>query len=179
MKAMSTFKALVAIGGLLLLFGSCDPENPQNPNEQEVITSLKVTAISGSDTVVFAYSDPDGNGGNSPTIDTAILASSTLYNISLELLDETKTPDDTLTNDILAEGTDHQFFFTITGADFTNNYADMDINSMPIGLLNTWTTNTLSIGTVMVTLKHQPGIKDGNILTGETDIEVIFPVRIE
>lgn len=182
MKAKLFLQATLLITCLSTLLLSCDPANPNNPNEQEVITSLKITAISSSDTAVFAYSDPDGNGGNVPTIDTAFLSTSTIYTVSLELIDETKTPDDTLTNAILSEGIDHQFFFTITGANLTNAYADTDLNGNPIGLLNTWTTATSSAGTVMVTLKHQPGIKPtipGDILIGETDIEVAFPVVIQ
>jgi hypothetical protein len=79
----------------------------------------------------------------------------------------------------LAEAEDHQFFYTITGANFTNVYNDLDANSLPVGLSVTWTTTTISNGNLLLTLKHQPGIKDGLITTGETDIEITFPVRIE
>src|SRR5687767_10124768 len=101
---------LIVIAGLMIT--SCDPSNPPNPNEQEVVTSLQITCTSPTDTVQFGYSDPDGNGGNPPTIDTAILKQSNVYSVSLELLDETKTPVDTITNEILEEAEVHQFFFT-------------------------------------------------------------------
>ncbi len=182
MRTKILFQAIIFAITISMMLISCDPENPPNPNDQEVITSLKLTAISSSDTVVFAYSDPDGDGGNVPTIDTAFLSTSNIYTVSLELIDETKTPDDTLTNAILSEAIDHQFFFTIIGVNLTNTYADMDVNGNPIGLLNTWTTTTSSTGTVMVTLKHQPDIKPaspGSISVGETDIEVTFPVVIQ
>ena len=40
-------------------------------------------------------------------------------------------------------------------------------------------TTDASTGTTTVTLKHQPDIKDGNILTGDTDVEVIFVTEVE
>ncbi len=186
MRTKKTVSSAFVLFVLSIILTSCDPQNPNNPNEQEVITSLKISAISTTDTVTFAYSDPDGNGGNGPTIDTAILAPSTIYTIGLELIDETKTPNDTITNAILSEGIDHQFFFTIAGANLTSIYADMDLNGKPIGLINTWTTTGTSIGTVVVILRHQPdkngvGVSSGVITNagGETDIEITFPIRIE
>ncbi len=183
MKKFAFIKIALVASIVSIILWSCDPTDPNNPNEGEVITSLRITAISGSDTVSFAYSDPDGNGGNPPAIDTAVLATSTVYNVTLELIDETKNPDDTLTSQILAEGIDHQFFFSMTlSLNLMSAYADLDANNNPIGLSNTWTTTTASTGSVIITLKHQPGIKPaspGDILVGETDIEVTFPVRIE
>jgi hypothetical protein len=179
-------KILILLSILSFLLISCDPENPNNPNDQEVITSLQIRAESATDTVVFAYSDPDGVGGIVPTIDTIVLLSATTYSVSLELLDETKTPEDTVTHEILAEAEAHQFFFTITGANFTSAYNDTDSNGKPIGLLNSWVTGSVSTGTIMVSLRHQPdkngiGVSAGNITNagGETDIEITFPVRIE
>jgi hypothetical protein len=174
------FNLIIAISCITILLTSCDPTAPPNPNEGEVITSLKISAING-DTLTFAYSDPDGNGGNPPTIDTIFLAPSFVYYVSLELLDETKNPVDTLTNEILDEGDEHQFFFTTTlTLNLVSNYADADINSDPIGLTNNWTTGAASTGSLIVTLKHQPdGTKDGNITTGDTDVEVAFPVVIQ
>jgi hypothetical protein len=179
-------KNILYIIPILIILSSCDPEHPNNPNDQEVITSLQVNAMTATDTITFAYSDPDGVGGIVPTIDTIVLSSSAMFTISLELLDETKTPDDTVTHEILAESQAHQFFFEITGANLTTSYWDTDANGKPIGLLNTWTTGAVSSGTVMITLRHQPdknalGVLGGDITNagGETDVEVTFPVRIQ
>lgn len=162
----------------VVLLSSCEP-NTDNPNDQEVITSVVITCTSPSDTVSFGYSDPDGDGGNVPTIDTAFLTASTVYTASIEVLDETQNPVHDLTHHIEDEGDEHQFFFTFTNANITSAYADTDINGDPIGLVNTWTTGTASSGSIQVVLKHQPGgIKDGNSSTGETDISVTFPVII-
>jgi hypothetical protein len=43
-----------------------------------------------------------------------------------------------------------------------------------IGLKTKWKSFGISNGTVTVTLKHQPGIKNGTCTTGETDAEIAF-----
>lgn len=179
MKYKLNLFALTSLSIVVIMLASCDPTNPNNPNDQEVITSVRFSAINGTDTLSFAYSDPDGDGGAAPTIDTIVLGASKTYQVSLDVLDETKSPVDTITGEIFAEAEDHQFFYTITGANFTNTYNDWDANSLPIGVTVIWTTTTISNGNLLLTLKHQPGIKDGLITTGETDIEITFPVRIE
>lgn len=175
-------KYLISFLFLSVILVSCDPENPNNPNDQEVITTVQINGVSSTDTIQFAFSDPDGPGGIIPTIDTIVLQASNSYTVSLELLDETKTPVDTVTNEIEEEGVDHQFFFTIAGANLSSTYGDVDLNGNPIGILNTWTTAGTSTGTLMITLKHQPGLKPaspGDITVGETDVEITFPVRVE
>jgi hypothetical protein len=186
MKTTNAFKMLLGLTGISLALASCDPANPNNPNDQEVITSLKITATGLTDTTEFAYSDPDGNGGAAPTIDTAFLSPSSSYHIQLELLDETKNPVDTITYEIAGESDVHQFFFSFTGVNLTSIYDDVDVNGKPVGLSNVWTTAANSVGSVMVTLRHQPdkngvGVSSGDITNagGETDIEVTFPVVIQ
>jgi hypothetical protein len=180
---LKTYLLMITAGVFLI---SCDPSNPPNPNEQEVVTSLQITCTSPTDTTVFGYSDPDGNGGNPPTITTAYFTVSNVYSVNLELLDETKTPVDTITQEILAEATEHQFFFTPLGANMSSSYGDLDDNGYPVGLVNSFTTFNGSTGTMKVTLRHQPnksasGVSSGDITNagGETDMEVTFPVVIQ
>ncbi|MBK9461274.1 MAG: hypothetical protein IPN94_18040 [Sphingobacteriales bacterium] len=40
-------------------------------------------------------------------------------------------------------------------------------------------TGAVSTGILTVTLKHQPGTKDNNIATGETDVQVNFSTVIQ
>jgi hypothetical protein len=178
-------KTYLAILVVTVLLTACDPSNPPNPNAQEVITSLQITCTSPTDTTTFGYSDPDGNGGNPPTITQANFTVSNVYSVNLELLDETKNPVDTVTNEILAEATEHQFFFTISGANMSSSYGDLDVNGNPIGLVGSFNTFNGSTGTMKITLRHQPNKTAANVSAGditnaggETDVEVIFPVVI-
>jgi hypothetical protein len=164
-----------------LFLASCEP-NEDNPNQQEIITTVRIVAtpqLSGTP-VSFEFNDPDGTGGNAPVIDTIFLAANTTYNVSLELYNEAITPVDTITNEIEEEGTDHQFFFVPTGITINTAYEDQDANGNPIGLLSAWSAGNAASGTLRLTLKHLGGIpKDGNITTGETDIQIDFPAVIQ
>lgn len=180
MKTIKTHHLVFATVISVLMLTSCDPEQ-DNQNEQEIITTLRVTATpqpSGTP-LVYELSDPDGDGGNSPVTDTIYLAAGVTYNVALEILNESVTPTDTITHEIEEEGVDHQFFFIATGVNVTTAYNDVDLNGNPIGLESVWTTGAASTGTLEIRLKHQPGIKDGNITTGETDIQAVFPAIIQ
>jgi hypothetical protein len=120
------------------------------------------------------FSDPDGTGGNAPTIhDNIILQSSTTYHVSILLLDETQTPADTISNEVIEEAADHLFCFNVSGIDISIVKTDSD-GIYPLGIQSDWTTGMAGMGSVIVTLKHQPGIKNGTCDPGETDVEVSF-----
>lgn len=180
-------KIIVYILPIVLILFSCDPESPNNPNDQEVITKIQINVFDAVDTVQFEFSDPDGPGGATPTVDTIFLSPSTTYTARLELLDETKTPVDTVTIEIKEESTAHQFFYIMSGGlNLTSTYSDIDDNFMPLGLRNTWNAGTASTGSVTITLRHGPdknalGVSSGMITNagGETDVEVAFPVVIQ
>ena len=163
-----------------------DDDNPSNPgtgnNQGEIITTL---IIQFSDSAGIqpdasvAFRDPDGDGGNGPVqFDTVRLASNTTYYAEILLLDETKTPVDTISNEVLEEAVDHMFFFQHTGSVITTSYNDIDSNGLPVGLSTIWRTGTVSSGTSQVILKHQPGSKDGTQGPGETDVDVTFVSEI-
>lgn len=158
---------------------------PPVANDQEIISSVRLVitdSITGApiDTVVFL--DPDGDGSGAPTIfDTLRLQASTTYLVDVVLLNTLANPVDTISNEVLEEANDHQFFFTITGATITHTYLDLDTNTppLPIGLQNKFRTGAASTGTTQVILKHQPGTKNGNITTGDTDVDVTFQTIIQ
>lgn len=159
-----------------------DPETPQVIiNEEEVITTCKLmfTDISGTSTDTTAvYRDPDGDGGNAPIqFDTIYLHSGTQYATEIVLLNETVSPPDSISNEVQEEGEDHLFCFSVSGTTIDIVRTDSD-GTFEIGLQSTWTTTNASEGSVTVTLKHQPGVKDGTCAPGDTDVEVTFPVII-
>jgi len=166
-----------------------DPIAPAPPaNEAEVITTviLSFDNAGGGADKELRFTDADGDGGGAPVYDLDTLDDAAVYNTSIILLNETVSPADTISNEVLAEGVDHQFFFTPTSVNISYVYGDVDSNGNPIGLLTTMTTGSPSMGSLKVTLRHLPdktaaGVSGGNITNagGETDIELTFPLVIE
>lgn len=181
---MKILKSILLFAILALHVTACkkDDNNPKNPppppNDEEIITTLILffdDTTAGNFDVIASFDDPDGVGGNPPQLfDTIRLKNNFNYKVSIVVLNKTKNPVDTISNEILQEAEDHQFFFQHTGVNITSNYADKDKNNLPIGLQTIWTTGNASSGTSRITLKHQPGIKNGTQAPGETDIELDF-----
>lgn len=188
-------KALLLLSFACMLY-ACkkddkDVSMPANSNDQELITTVRLvvsTDASPTDLKYFSYRDIDGDGGVPPKIDTIRLLENTAYTVRVLLLDETKTPIDTISNDIEATEKDaHQFFYSKLGMyDLTTTYLDFDDNSVPVGLrisINTGAGFTTKANKYKVVLKHQPGLKpktgNGNANLGETDVEVDFPILIQ
>ena len=159
--------------------------NPQDQNEEELITTVSLIIKEGSTLVdTFSFRDVDGVGGASPTIEQVILSANKTYSCTLLLLDESKNPTDTISAEVEEEKNEHQFFFHPSGgANLTITYDDADDNGVPLGLLTTFTTGAISTGKLGVVLKHQPDVKptsgNGNESLGETDVEVEFDVVIQ
>lgn len=187
MKILKSF-AVFIVATVLFISGCSDNNviNPPNPNEEELITTviLNFLNLTTGQTLTFEFDDPDGEGGNPPVrFDSIRLASNSTYDLEILLLDRSKTPVDTVSEEIEEEADEHQFFFTPVNADVSIVYLDFDKNNVPLGLKSRWTTGNISNGAVNIVLKHQPGIKptsgagDPNI--GETDVEVEFVTFIE
>lgn len=173
---------------IALILNSCEKKDPEIPNEEEVITTLKyiLTPENGGMTKVLKFVDLDGDGGNAPVYSVDTLEANTTYTGTLELLNEQENPADTTTNEIRGENQQHQFFYrTSDGLDLTVVYDDVDPDGNPVGLESKLTTGSASSGKLTITLRHQPdkfasGVSDGDITNagGETDIEVNFDVVI-
>jgi len=165
--------------------GSDELVNPPNPNEQELTTTLILSLkdSSSGEQFSFIFDDPDGEGGNPPTtFDTINVGAGKTYFAETILLNKSVTPVDTLTNEVLEEGTEHQFFYITNGVSTVISYNDSDANGNPIGLKTIWQNGAVSNGRILVILKHQPGIKapapgDPNI--GETDVQIDFAARVQ
>ena len=152
-------------------------------NEPEVITTMKLTFIDSSNTSNIMYAtfrDPDGDGGASYDIfDTIKLQPNKTWYTSIILLNETASPVDTISNEVLEEANDHIFCFSPAGTSATVMITDLDGNSLPIGLQSKWKTAGVGNGTIQVELRHQPGVKNGTCTPGETDISINFQVKIQ
>jgi len=190
-KPFIEMKKIMSWALLALLFGaisSCKDDDPKEEEEAEVITTLNYTLTPTSgDVVTLSFSDPDGDGGNAPTITGGTLQAGMTYTGSMDLLNESGATPESITEEIEEEDLEHQFFFWTGGnLDLTVAYADQDSAGNPLGLATTITTGAASDGTLTVVLRHEPdksgtGVSGGDITNagGETDIEVEFPVTIQ
>lgn len=179
LKTLS-FGLLIGLMGLQSCIKDPKPEIVPS-NEGELITTciLKTTDSADGQTVYTIYRDLDGEGGNGPsTFDSITLQVGHTYATEILLLDESKTAVDTISQEVSAEGADHLFVFTPQMISLNIEAKDLDKNGLPIGLQSIWRTNGTGRGKVRITLKHQPGIKNGDPLIGETDLDIEFNCKI-
>jgi len=150
-KLNITWLASLAI---ILFAFSCNDDNIVTPPGEEIITTLNFTLTpeNGGDAVVLSFNDPDGDGGNAPTITVENLAANTNYDGAITLSNESVTPTEDITAEVQEEDDEHQFFFDTTVG---------ELRHQPN--------------------KSGDNVASGDITNagGETDIEVTFDVTIE
>jgi hypothetical protein len=188
MKKVIRNASLVLVLGSFIACSDSEPDIPVIPNEEELITTLKwqLVSLDAMDTLNFIFRDLDGDGGADPTLVTPDLKANTSYTAELQLLNELENPFEDITIEVLEEAEQHQFFFESTVADLSVSYADLDINSKPIGILSTVQTADTASGVTIITLRHLPdkfaaGVSDGSLANagGETDISVSFTMNVK
>ncbi|UTW63161.1 hypothetical protein KFE98_03115 [bacterium SCSIO 12741] len=185
-----SFTLLALVGA----FSACkkDEEEPEpetthtHVHEEEVITTVELHLTKSDSTAKeseFTWSDADGPGGNEPSIDTVFLDSSSVYKSDLHFGDESDGHGHAhdVTHELEEEADEHLICFDpmdklaqslqVTRTDSDGKYE--------VGLKSEWKTSGASTGKIKITLKHQPGVKDGSCSPGETDIEIEFPVVIK
>ena len=183
--------ALLVIPTLFLT--SCNNDDDNTPvNEEEVITTVRVTLIGGGQTIVLESRDLDGGDGpNAPVltpIGGATLVAGTTYTGTTTFLNELENPAEDITVEVEEEGADHQVFYQLGSSLGTVTYdaADIDANGNPIGIDFSLVAGTAgSTGTLTVTLRHLPnktasGVSGGDITNagGNTDAAVTFSVAV-
>lgn len=180
-KTKIFFLAITAVA-----ISSCS--NDDKPvNEEEVITTVTTTLTGGGQVITLTSRDLDGDGPNAPVITVSgNLTANTSYMGSTTFLNETETPAENITTEILDEGVEHQIFYQAPSALGTFTYNDTDANGKPIGLQFTLLTGNAGTGNVTVTLRHEPnksaaGVAAGNITNagGSTDAAVTYPVVVQ
>lgn len=207
MKTTLTTVALLAM--LATTFTACKKDKKDEPtveaptppaNEEELITTMKIILhdTTTHTNTTYVFSDVDGAGGNPATFgnsgaDSVVnITASHVYKATILLLDESKSPADTISNEVQEEGADHLFFFNSiapTGTPYSVNlsgsatnitYLDLDANNRGIGLSTLWTAPSMATNKSPLTieLKHQPSVKDGSYAPGETDIQVLFKLKV-
>ncbi|MFT6983318.1 MAG: hypothetical protein ACJAUD_002090 [Crocinitomicaceae bacterium] len=189
MKTKTTMRTIALLGlTCIAALSSCKKDDdlvtvpPPIANEAEVITTVTLlfTDAAGiQPDVTVTFRDPDGDGGlNYDIFDTIRLQNNTVYNASIILLNETVSPADTISNEVLEEDDEHLFCFTPSFANLSILRTDTD-GVFEVGLQSQWTVGNVGNGTTQIVLKHQPGIKDGTCAPGETDVDVTFVTEIQ
>ncbi|WP_247236918.1 hypothetical protein [Telluribacter sp. SYSU D00476] len=172
-----------------LLLTDCrraDEVDPQDENELITTVRLNFTEQGTTTATTFEFRDPDGEGGNPPTrFDQIKLKPNTSYNVTVELLDESKTPVVDLTDEIAEKADEHLMVYTATPATLlTYTYGDKDSRNFPIGLTGTAQTGTAGRGQLKVQLRHQPpvngtAVKNGMAAPGSDDVNLDFELIVE
>ena len=175
---------LLSIMGHILTSCSSDDDNPDPVDEEEVITTMNVTLVAtGAGTVTLQSQDLDGDGPNAPQVTiSGNLTANTTYAGSIELLNETETPAEDITEEVEEEDEEHQFFFNTSGALTGFTYADQDGNGNPVGIEFTLDTGDAGSGSLQITLRHEPKKpNDGSLADagGENDIAQTFNLTVE
>ncbi|MBT8229195.1 MAG: hypothetical protein KJO50_02980 [Bacteroidia bacterium] len=178
---------IMALFCLSLLMTSCGKDDPIIPNEEELITTLNYTLTSNNgNTLTLSFKDLDGDGGDEPVVTGGSLERNQSYTGMLEILNESESPAENITEEIEEEDVDHQFFFQTDITGLTVSYNDQDSNGNPVGLNTILTTGETGAGSLTIILKHEPvkeasGVSEGNITNagGETDISVTFPINVQ
>jgi hypothetical protein len=186
---MKLIKNIVILAFIVSIFTACsDTDDPEVINEEEVITTVRATLVpqNGGNEITLESRDLDGDGPNAPVISVSgNFDASTTYDATLKILNETESPADDITLEILEEDEEHQFFFSFTNDIATATYNDQDSNGDPIGVHFNLLTGTANTGSFTITLRHEPNksadnVNTGNITNagGETDVQVTFEITV-
>ena len=182
--------AITVSAAMMLTVASCKKEEKTvtpAPPGNEFLTTAILTCINttGSDTVIGVWKDLTPDDTNSPDTSKAILKlkENSTYNVTIQLLDETKSPAGVISDDVLARANYHLLCFTPSsslGSKLKVEITDYDSNNppLPLGLKDKFTTGAISNGVLNVVLRHQPNVKNGSCDPGSTDMDVNFTVNI-
>ncbi|WP_026954228.1 hypothetical protein [Algoriphagus vanfongensis] len=182
-------------------FASCESDDPVIENDGELITdvTLHFTELdeAGNPTgpaMTFTAYDSEGiEVGTAPTVETVNLASGKSYLLEIEVANSIENED--ITEEILEESDEHQFYFlgsAFVGTTAPLTYSYNDDNGELIGVKGTVmvvespATNNAQI---RIILRHDldknypgadnPNFENYNSAGGESDLDITFPLVIE
>lgn len=163
-----------------------DEDECGGAGEEELITTVTLTFTSDAgDTVTAAFSDPDGDGGESGSADPIVLAADTTYSLSIEFTNDLENPFEDITEEIEEEAEEHQVLIyggSVTGpasmgdgllthayADLESDYAGNTVgDDLPVGLVSTITTGAAGAdGELQVMLRHLPELNGTAVKTSD------------
>jgi hypothetical protein len=177
---------LLVTASVAILFSSCKKDDTTQPpavNPSELITTVQllITDSATNSTIgAFSWKDIDGDGGNNPVIDTVVLQPTSTYKVSVLILDETKSPIDTVSNEVMEENLQHLLLHSFNqGSSLQFTSTDQDDNGGALGLEGILNTGGPTSGSYTLELRHYDSAADKVSGTPfETDIQVSFPVKV-
>jgi len=183
-NTIKTTKLLAILFISALTFTACsEDDHDDHGHEEELITTVNYTLTNGNDVTTLTFSDPDGEGGNDPTYSVSNnLAANTTYVGQIELLNETESPAEDITDEIREEDDEHEFFYTTSVSGLTVEKTDTDGNDNPLGLITSLKTGDAGTGTLTIILIHEPTKPNDGTFAGaggSTDINVSFNITVE
>ncbi|WP_298781641.1 type 1 periplasmic binding fold superfamily protein [uncultured Polaribacter sp.] len=175
--------AIFFISALTFTACSDDHDDDDHDHEEELITTVNYTLTNGTDVVTLTFKDIDGEGGNDGvyTVSGALTANTT-YTGVVELLNETESPAEDITEEVEAEGDEHEFFYTTDISGLSIEKTDTDENGDSLGIETTLTTSSAGTGSLTIVLKHEPTKPNENNAEdagGSTDVSVTFDITVE
>ncbi|MHA7056824.1 type 1 periplasmic binding fold superfamily protein [Aquimarina sp. M1] len=159
---------------------SSDDDNPTVINEEETITTVRLTVLESGATTpeVYTWTESDQ--------EAIMLSANTSYNFKIQFLDESDPNDiEDITAEVIAERDEHFVFYetTVSGLTFTNASDDtIDSDNIGINISTDWSSSGTTAGILTAFLIHEPTSKTGDSrddFGGETDIEVTFSVTVQ
>lgn len=181
-------------------FTACESDDPMPENDGEVITDviLNFQELDGSGNPVgavssFTASDPQGiEVGATPIIETVELTRGKTYQLNIEVRNAIENED--ITEEILEEGDEHQFYFLGTAfvgsPVLTYQYDDLSGELIGVqGIVTVLQNPGVNNASMQIILRHDldknyPGAENPNfqeyaMAGGESDLDITFPVVIE
>jgi len=177
----------IALPVLVATLIGCKKDAAPEPEENELITTVTLTLTERGTTNVrtVTWRDADGEGGTAPTVGKLSLVPNKTYDLTVQMLDESKSPATDITEEIEEEAAEHLLVYTPTPANLlTVTITDKDSRNLPVGLKATATTGAAGTGKLQVVLRHQPPVggnpvKNGTAGPGSTDFDGSFDVEIK
>jgi hypothetical protein len=186
MKTMKTSIPLLSIIALLFMTSCTDDDAVTIINEEELITTVELELTNSADAtnvVLFKSVDIDGEGPDNPVITiTGTVNANSTYQGAVRFLNESISPSEDITEEVIEEGDEHEVFYSSSLADFSITKIDLDANGNPLGVITTLQTGAIGTGTLTVVLRHEPTKPNDNTLIGaggETDVQVSFTLAVE
>ncbi|MEY4539429.1 MAG: hypothetical protein RLZZ306_1186, partial [Bacteroidota bacterium] len=151
-------KTLLLALAMGLLLTACKKDEPEPVQDNEFISTMRLTFTEGTNKLVYSIKDLDGDGGKAPVADVIKLLPNKTYTVTTEFLDETKTPIVNLTSEIEKESAEHLVVFESPASLLTVTRTDKDSRGFEIGLKASARTVAAANGSIKVTLRHQPEV---------------------